>query len=57
MCLTCDQFYEKAIKDKYDTEVIGKIVKHMSYENLEFTTQFSKLLLNNFNSPSYEDGK
>lgn len=44
-CIICPAFYEKAIKDKHDTKALGQIIKHISFENQEFSKIFSKLLL------------
>ena len=56
-CLTCPEFYEKTLKEKYNFVCIGTIIQHFCFENESFSYCIAEILLKGINRCNYEEVK
>ena len=55
--LTCREFYEKTLKEKYHPQALGIIIQQLAFENDTFSYHIADILLRGLNKATYEDTK
>ena len=54
-CIQCVDFYEKAMKDKYDYQGLGVIIQHFCFENETLSYSLARAILFGINRSNYDD--
>ena len=54
-CISCVDFYEKAMKDKYDFQALGIIIQHFCFENEDLSYNLAKSVLYGINRSNFDD--
>jgi len=56
-CLLCSEYYEKAIKDKYDFYALGVTIQHFAFENENFSWMISHLIIYGLSKSTSDDAR
>jgi len=56
-CILCSEYYEKAVKDKYDFYAVGVTIQHFAFENENFSWMISHLIIYGLSKTTSDDAR